>query len=103
MQLRTICDSVLYAYLSKVADTAEKQHYLHALCTAVGGNNWYLPSTSVDTFLDFLDKFKILDLRLSFFEPYDLRILLVIMTSWSSLSDYFTTFRLDPERSREFH
>ena len=103
MELRLICDSVLYAYLSKVADIAEKRHYLHVLCTAVGGNHWCLPLTYVDTFLDFLNQFKILDLRLSFFEPYDLRVLLAIMTSWSPLSHYFMAFRLDPERSREFH
>ena len=101
MQLRTICDSVLYAYLSKVADTAEKQHYLRALCTAVEVSN--LRFSEVDPFLHILDKFKIFDLHHSIFQPDDLHALFATITYWSPLLDYFREFRSDPERSREFY
>ena len=102
VQLRTICDSVLYAYLSKIADTAEKRHYLHALCTAVEGRQ--LSSREVHTFLNLLHKLQIFDLHHSVFRPYDLRVLLAPMSDYcSTLWQYFWTFRSDPERSREFH
>ena len=102
IQLRTICDSVLYAYLSKVADTTEKRHYLHALCTAVEGS--HLLFSNVYPFLNILDKYKIFSLHHSIFQPYDLRVLLSARaTHLFPLWGYFHKFRSDPERSREFH
>ena len=101
MQLGTICDSVLYAHLSKVANTAEKRHYLHALCTAVDTQD--LDFCELDKFLDILHKFKVFDLHLSVPELYDFRVLLFIMGQTFGLSDYFRRFRSDPERGREFH
>jgi len=99
VQLKTICDSVLHAYLSKIADTAEKRHYLHVLCTAgdVAG------FTNLDTFLDKLHELKVFDLQLSVFQPYDLCVFLITMNYPVGLSYYFRSFRSDPERSREFH
>jgi hypothetical protein len=102
MQLKTTCDSVLYAYLSKVADTTEKRHYLHVSCTAVMVNGFRLGFSDLNTFLDFLHKFDVFDLHHSV-QPYDLRDLLATMSLLSHLSYYFRQFRSDPERSREFH
>ena len=102
VQLRTICDSVLYAYLSKVADTAEKRHYLALSYTAVE-NPEVVVLGDLDRFLNHLHKFKILDLHISVFHPYDLRVLLVTMSYFYSLSDYFKTFISDRARSKEFH
>ena len=102
VQLRTICDSVLYAYLSKVADTEEKRHYLDLSYTAVRYPGvFYLEE--LDKFLNHLHKFEIMDLHLSVFQPYDLRVLLVAMSDHYWLSYYFHDFRSDPERSKEFH
>ena len=98
-QLAAVCDPVLYAYLSKVADTAEKRRYLNLSCTVV--NTGYLGD--LDTFLDRLHKFEILDLHLSVFHPYDLRVLLAAGCHLYSLWNYFDRFRSDPERSKEFH
>ena len=101
VQLRTICDSVLYAYLSKVANTAEKRHFLHASCTAVAAKH---PTfRTVDTFIDFLDKSKIFDRDHSIFQPYNLNVFLAIMSRSTALVMYFRKFTSDPERSREFH
>ena len=102
VQLRTICDSVLYAYLSKIADTAEKRHYLDLSYTAVQDSD-ILDSKQLDKFLSHLHKFEILDLHLSIFQPYDLRDLLVTMSPLYWLSYYLHGFRSDPERSKEFH
>ena len=99
VQLRTICDLVLHAYLSKIADTAEKRHYLHALCTAVQGSGW----TTLDSFLNMLHEFKIFDFDLSVFQPHYPRVLLATLKTSSDLSFYFEKFRSDRERSREFH
>ena len=99
VQMRTICDPVLHAYLSKVADTAEKRHYLHALCTAVQGSGW----TSLDSFLNMLHEFKIFDFDISVFQPHDLRVLLDTLNTFNGLSSHFKNFRSDRERSREFH
>jgi len=102
MQLRTICDSVLYAYLSKVADTTEKQHYLGLSCTVFGAIT--LPhSDGLDTFLDNLHKLEVLDLHLSLFQPHALRPFLVTINPHFCLSLYILEFRSDPERSKEFH
>jgi len=119
-QLRTICDSALYAYLSMIVDTAGKRNYLD-LSTAVAasagdrsnlGSNWY-------RFLDSLHNLKVLDInpavfqprltghtslrRPHFAEPYSPLVLLVTADSISPLSHYFKRFRLDLERSREFY
>jgi len=98
VQLRAVCDSVLYAYLSKVAGTPEKRHYLDLSHTAV---NKLI--AKVDAFLDDLHKFGVLDLQLSIFQPYDLRDLLVAIGPFHSLSIYFGNFISDPDRSKEFH
>ena len=101
VHLRTICDSVLYTYLSKVADTAEKRHYLHASCAAVDKTKLLLKE--IDAFLDKLYKFKVFDLHPSAFQPHDLRVLLATTSCSSVFSIYLESFRSDPERSREFH
>ena len=107
MQLRTLCDSVLYAYLSKVADNVEKQHYLDLSCTVVSGEangqafSW--GSRDLDTFLNNLPKFEVLDLHLAVFQPYDLRVLLATIGHLRSLWNYFNNFRSDPERSKQFY
>ena len=101
-QLETICDSILYSYLSKVANTAEKRHYLHVSCTAV----YELHPRDLEEFNMFLDdlhEFKVFDLHHSVFRPYDLRDLLVPMSTWSHLFDYYWNFIFDPKRSKEFH
>ena len=99
MQLRVICDSVLYAYLSRIADTAEKRHYIDLACTIFG----VLDFESHRMLLDNLHKLKVFDLHLSDFPPCDLRVFLNA-TSWRvGFSDYFSSFRWDPERSREFY
>ena len=101
VQLMTNCDSVLYAYLSKIADTTEKRHYLDLSCTTVvGGLRGRL---NFDIFLDDLHKFEVLDLNLSVFQPYDLRVLLATIGDHFILRDYFKNFRSSPERSKEFH
>ena len=84
MQLKTICDPVLYSYLSKVANTAEKRHYLQVACTAVDGL-YARDLGELDTLLDDLHEFKVFDLHHSVFRPYDLRVLLVPMSTWSHL------------------
>jgi hypothetical protein len=101
VQLRTICDSVLYAYLSKVADTAEKRHYLDLSYTVV--DRKVLISGGSDKFLDDLHKFEVLGFHLSVFQPYELRVLLVTIRDFCFLSNYFKNFRSDPERSKAFH
>ena len=102
-QLRTICDSVLYAYFSKTADTADKRRYLHDLYKEIGDGPLSPLFKDFNTFLDYLDKSKIFGLQLSIFHPYDLRVLLNILYNWSLLSFYFKNFRSDPERSKEFY
>ena len=101
VQLRMICDSAFYAYLSKVANTAGRRHYLHALCTAVDRKK--LGFREFDAFVGNLHKFKVFDLHLSFFPLDDLRVLAFTMNRWSDLSHYFRDFRSRPERSKEFY
>ena len=101
VQLVTICDSVLYAYLSKVADTAEKRRYLDLSCTVVNKEGLY--SMNLDEFLDNVHKLGGIDLHLSIFQPYDLRVLLATIWHCRFLPNYFKNFRSDPERSKEFH
>ena len=102
VQLRMICDSVLYAYLSKVVDTAEKRHYLDLSYATVAGQS--LGSPYLYMFLDEIHKYGIVDLHLSVFQPHDLHVLLVSITSFPDhLAKYFEKFRSDPERSKEFH
>ena len=60
----------MYAYLSQIANTAEKRHYLHVLCTPVDRQE-LLDVGVLDTLLDELHKFKVLDFH-SVFQPYDL-------------------------------
>ena len=74
-QLRTICDPVLHTYLFKVADTAEKRHYLHVLCTAVEA----AITRRLDSLLDMLHEFKIFDFDLSVFHPHCPRVLLATL------------------------
>ena len=104
VQLTTICDSAFYAYLSKIANTAEKRRYLHASCTVIDHNDEVLIYLSdVDTFLDHLHELQALGLHHSIFQPDDIRILLFTLNQSSNLWQYFRRFRSDPERSREFH
>jgi len=91
----------LYPYLSKVANTAEKRHYLHVSCTVI--DETPISFEEVASFLDVLYEFKVFDLDLSVFQPYDPCVLLVTMGSGSGLADYFRIFRSNPERSREFY
>ena len=95
-----ICDSVLYTYISKVADTAEKRRCLDLSCAVACG------SDSIDLVLNLeeLGMFGILDLDLSIFQPYDLCLLLgTIGWNFSHLWRYFMNFRSNPERSKEFY
>jgi len=102
VQLRTICDLVLHAYLSRVADSVEKRHYMYALCTAAPYAELYFKD--VDAFLDELYKFKVFDVHHSVFQPSDIRVLVATQSvDDSALSAYFMDFSSDPERSREFH
>ena len=104
-QLRTICDSVLYAYLSKVADTAEKRYYLDLSYTIVTIAQGRLRDlVDLDKFLDNLHKYEVLEPHFSVFQPYDVRVLFATTEHFSSkLSHHITDFRSDPERSKEFH
>ena len=99
-QLKMICDSVLYACLSKIADTAKKRYYLDLSYTAVTGQNF---RGGLDAFLNNLHEFEVLDLHLHIFEPYDLRVPLVVIDSFVLLSCHFEDLRSDLERSKEFH
>ena len=103
VQLETICDSVLYTYLSKVANTAEKRQYLHVSCTAV--NDLHPRDLGeLDRFLNDLHESRIFDLHHSeIFRPFDLRVLIFLMSTWTGLRRYFWKFRSDPKRSKEFH
>ena len=113
VELKTICDSVLHAYLARIADTAEKRHYLYFLWTVAdsygveNGVSKSFPESleDFDTFLEDLQRFKVFDLYPSLFEQsYDLRVLLVTMVDCVSvLPHYLRGFRSDQERSREFH
>jgi len=73
VQLRTICSPVLYAYLSRIADTAEKQRYPHVSCTEVDGKRTIF--RDLDMFFENLHEFKVFDL--SVFHSDDLRVLLL--------------------------
>lgn len=57
-----------------------------------------------DTFLEHLHNVKGFDRLPADFEPYHFRIFfLAIMGQWSLLSGYLWSFRIDRDRSREFH
>ena len=99
VRLTTICDSVLHAYLLKIADTSEKRHYLHLSCTAAD----CLSYEDLVIVLNELHKFKIFELRPADFLPYDLHALLAIVGHPSVLSCYLRTFKSDLGRSREYH
>ena len=102
VQLRVICDSVLYAYLSRIADTAEKRQFIHVAYTVFYPKLDPFDLEDFKMVLDGLYKMKVFDPHPSDFPPYNLRVFLLTMGHWFSLSDYFRSFRTDPERSREF-
>ena len=89
MKLITICNFVLYNYLLKVADMAEKWYYLHALCTAARGVHMSMSFKDLMTFLDNLHELKVFDLhRDSVFQLYDIHVLLTPLSQQPSvLSD----------------
>ena len=94
----------MYAYLSKVANTPEKRQFLHISCTAFDDYE-ELPDdfSDVDRFLDELHELKALELHHSIFQPDDIRLLLFTVNQSFSFGHYFSGFRSDPERSREFN
>lgn len=96
--LRTLCDSVVHSYLSKVADTEEKRNYVHAMCTAVE-EIWLMGH------LNLLgdDLPRVLDLNPSLFPCEDLHVFIATITDTSLLSGYLRDFLSDRERSRMFH
>jgi len=101
MQLRTLCDSVLHTYLSKVADTAEKRNYLYALYTPLKGSRL---GTSLEGSLD--DIVQILELYPPTFQPCeDHRLLFIVENDCRnpSITKYLGDFVRNPERSRSFH
>lgn len=100
-----ICDSVLHAYFSKVADTAEKRHYLHVLQASMVNNAIYPRTRDFIIFQhDPVHTLKVFDLHPSDFQPYDPNVLLAIMQNPSVLGLYYTrSFSSDPQRSREFY
>jgi len=100
MQLGMICDSVLYAYLSKSADTAAKRHNLKLLVSQAAVDAIYQP---FDSFRNHLHELKVFDPQPSDFQSYDLSVLLVILQNRSVLGQYVRTFRSNPWRSREFY
>lgn len=121
VQLRTICDSTLHAYLRRIADTPQKRHCLHISWTAAEGHGKAVSQTSSLNFKPFrnskpfpeslealdtlLEDLKVFDLYPSDFQQlHDLGVLLVtIFDHRSLLSGYLKSFRSDPERSGEFH
>lgn len=113
MRLEMICDSTLYAYLSRIADTAEKRQYLDFSCTAArvyaGCHDVRMSHETLTGFDLFLEHLQNLadsgfNLRPADSGPCPFRLLLLAsMDNMSSLWGYLWGFRLNPERSGEFH
>jgi len=105
MQLRTLCDSVLHTYLSKIADTPEKRNYLHVLYTALDG------SSLGSCFEGWLHQVvQHLELYSPTFQPCAVHHLLFIRTDSDgrfhpdpSITNYLSNFIRNPERSRSFY
>ena len=96
MRLRTLCDTVLRTYLSKIADTAEKIKYLHVLYTAAADTTL----RSMDTLKQFLDDIpRILNLV---FQPCGNPRVLLDAQRWN-IANYLRDFLQDRERSKSFH
>jgi len=105
-QLRTLCDSILYTYLSTVAYTPEKKKYLHAMCTIANAlRNQIKVTPPLLTHL-----FEVFALYPPTFQPsedlrFDARLLgnSTTLSFVTVLPDYFRNFLRNPERSRLFH
>ena len=103
-QLRGFCDSVLHAYLSKIADTAEKRNYLHILYTTAITLRLPMDSRSLEAFLN--DITQILDLYPPTFQPCsDPHVLLHATWEWDILTqaNYLRDFLGNPERGKLFY
>jgi len=104
MQLRMLCDSVLHTYLSKLADTAEKRNYLHALYTAVDGSR--LGGCLEEPLHQIV---QILEIYPPTFQPWeDCRLLSIatnnLFTDFNpSITNYLRDFVQNPDRSRSFY
>ena len=101
MQLRTLCDSVLHTYLSKIADTADKRNYLHVFYTAADA---FRLVDSLEVSLS--DMTQILELYPPTFQPCQNPCVLLDSTwHWKVLAqaNYLRDFLLNPERSRLFY
>ena len=106
MQLRTLCDSVLHTYLSKVADTAEKRNYLHALYTVVDGSTLEHSPAMLLEGHTLRNMVLILGLYPPAFRPWEDHDLLFIATRghlYPSMMNFLKSFVRNPERSRSFY
>ena len=100
-RLRSLCDSVMHSYLSKIADTEEKRNYMHVVCTAVEGKGLMVMG-NLNLLVDDLPR--VLDLHPSIFQPCeDLRVFLAAIANASLLSGYLMDFLSSRERSRMFY
>jgi len=98
MQLRTLCDSVLHTYLSKIADTAEKRNYLHVLYTAAA-DVAFRPIDILEGVPDLYAIPQILELSPPMFRPCrNPRVLFD-----EKCINYLRDFLRDPERSKLFY
>ena len=105
MWLRTLCDSVLHAYLSKIADTPEKRNYLHVVYSAAITSS-VLTDSSLDLAVFFDDITQILGLYPPIFQRCgNPHVLLDATRRWKVLAhgNYLRDFLLNPERSKLFH
>ena len=106
VRLRTRCDSVLYAYLSKIAGTPEQRNYLHVVYTIAAADDVLQPEDS-DELEATLNKItEILKLHPPTFQPCGSPYVLLDATShWKVLhrTNYLRDFLSNPERSRLFH
>ena len=103
VQLRITCDAVLYAYLSRIADTAEKRRYIYVAYTVY---DRLMFCSDFEGFLKFPDgpyKLKVFNPHPPDVPPYDLRVLTTLQDRRLGLRGYFWRFSSDPERSREFY
>ena len=100
VQLRTLCDSVLHTYFSKIADSSEKRNYLHVLYSAGDALGLRM---EVKAFRN--------DMAL-ILEPYPPTIQpcrnprVLLHTIWqlnAHVANYVRDFLWDPERSRLFY